>query len=128
MSSKIEMSGFVSAHMKARTVGDLREFVRWLDEYKVSDSKEVDWGEKALYVDLTGERAAMTEWIECGDHIPPDTAYDLLISTHNHDSKPATFDWMTKDKLKKAYKQAPNNYEEALEEALDRYADEARPE
>ena len=127
MSSKIEMSGFVSAQMEARTVGDLRAFVRWLDKYKVSDSKEIDLGSGNVYVELTNV-AAPAEWIECGEHIPPDTAYDLLISTHDHDSKPATFDWMTKDKLKEGYKQAPNNYEEALEEALDRYGDEARPE
>ena len=128
MSSKIEMSGFVSAQMEACTVGDLRAFVRWLDEYKVSDSKEIDWGAGKLYVDLTGERAAMTEWIECGDHIPPDTAYDLLISTHEHHEKPSDFDWPTKDRLKETYKKMPDTYEDALEQALDRYNVEGRPE
>lgn len=127
MSNKVEMSGFVSAQMKARTVKDLRAFVRWLDEYKVSDSKEIDWGSGYVYVELTSV-AVPAEWIECGEHIPPDTAYDLLISTHDHYKKPSDFDWPTRDKLKEAYKQAPNNYEEALEEALDRYGDEARPE
>jgi len=127
MSNKVEMSGFITAQMKARTVKDLRAFVRWLDKYKVSDSKEIDLGSGNVYVELTNV-AAPAEWTECGEHIPPDTAYDLLISTHDHDSKPATFDWMTKDKLKEGYKQAPNNYEEALEQALDRYGDEARPE
>jgi len=127
MSNKVEMSGFVSAQMKARTVKDLRAFVRWLDKYKVSDSKEIDWGSGCVYVELTSV-AVPAEWIECGEHVPPDTAYDLLISTHDHHKKPSDFDWPTRDKLKEAYKQAPNNYEEALEEALDRYGDEARPE
>jgi len=127
MSNEVEMNGFVSAQMKARTVKDLRAFVRWLDKYKVSDSKEIDLGSGNVYVELTSV-AAPAEWIECREHNPPDTAYDLLISTHDHHNKPAAFDWVTKDKLKQAYKQAPNNYEEALEEALDRYGDEARPE
>ena len=127
MPNEVEMSGFVSAQMKARTVKDLRAFVRWLDKYKVSDSKEIDWGSGYVYVELTSV-AVPAEWIECGEHIPPDTAYDLLISTHDHHKKPSDFDWPTRDKLKEAYKQAPNNYEEALEQGYDRYNDEGRPE
>ena len=127
MPNKVEMSGFVSAQMKARTVKDLRAFVRWLDKYKVSDSKEIDWGSGYVYVELTSV-AVPAEWIECGEHVPPDTAYDLLISTHDHHKKPSDFDWPTRDKLKEAYKQAPNNYEEALEQGYDRYNDEGRPE
>ena len=115
MPNEVEMSGFVSAQMKARTVKDLRAFVRWLDKYKVSDNKEIDWGSGYVYVELTNV-AVPAEWIECGEHVPPDTAYDLLISTHDHYKKPSDFDWPTRDKLKEAYKQAPNNYEEALEQ------------
>jgi len=118
MSNKVEMSGFVSAHMKARTVGDLREFVRWLDEYKVSDSKEIDWGSGYVYVELTSV-AVPAEWIECGEHIPPDKGYHLIIDTHSHDEKPADFDWPTKDRLKETYKKMPDTYEDALELALE---------
>jgi len=127
MPNEVEMSGFVSAQMKARTVKDLRAFVRWLDKYKVSDSKEIDWGSGYVYVELTSV-AVPAEWIECGEHIPPDTAYDLLISTHDHHKKPSDFDWPTKDKLKEAYKRMPDTYEDALEQALDRYNVEGRPE
>jgi len=116
MPNEIEMSGFVTAQMKVRNVGDLRSLIRWLDKYKVSDRREVDWGSGNVYVELTGETPTVAEWIECGEHIPPDVGYDLLISTHEHHERPADFDWMTKDKLKEAYKQAPNNYEEALEQ------------
>ena len=119
MSNEIEMSGFVSAQMKARTVKDLRTLVRWLDKYNVSDSKEIDWGSGYVYVELTGESPTVAEWIECGEHIPPDTAYDLLISTHNHHKRPSDFDWPTKDKLKEEYKRMPDTYEDALELSLE---------
>jgi hypothetical protein len=49
------------------------------------------------------------------------------VSTHSHDEPFAELreKW---GKPPKAHNQAPNNYEEAREEALDRYADERRPE
>ena len=128
MSNEVEMSGFVSAHMKARTVGDLRAFVRWLDKYKVSDEKEIDWGSGYVYVELTSV-AVPAEWIECGEHIPPDKGYHLIIDTHGHDEKPADFDWPTKDRLKETYKRMPDTYEDALELSLEgktMYGDERK--
>lgn len=118
MSSEIKMSGFVSAECEARTLGDLRALLKWCDEYNVADDAGLDWGLGRVYVNLTGEDAVLAEWIECGDHIPPVTKYDLIINTHYH---------------------GPETYEEAREEALekpakydwptkDRYGDERRPE
>ena len=118
MSSEIKMSGFVSAQCEARTLGDLRALLKWCDEYNVDDSAGLDWGMGKVYVELTGDDAVPAEWIECGNHIPPNIKYDLIIDTHYH---------------------GPETYEEAREEALerpakydwptkDRYSDEARPE
>lgn len=107
MSSRITMSGFVSAECEARTVADLRALVKWCDEYKVSDDCSLDWGMGKLYVELTGDNPKPAEWIECGEHMYPTVKYDFLVNTHYH---------------------GPETYEEALEEALDRYSDERRPE
>ena len=126
MSSRIVMSGFVSAECEARTLGDLRALVRWCDEYRVSDEANLDWGMGKLFVDLTGKDTAAASWIECGDHLFDDEHWDLLIETHAHPER-------------EKYN-GPETYEEAREEALekkpakfdwpawDRYADERRPE
>ena len=118
MSKQIKMTGFVSAQCEARTVGDLRALVKWCDEYHVDDSTGLDWGMGSVYVELTGDKPMPAEWIECGNHMPPNIKYDFLINTHYH---------------------GPETYEEAREEALDRpakfdwptrdrYGDDARPE
>lgn len=117
MPSEVEMSGFVTARMNARTVEDLRTLVGWLNKYSVPNSTEIDFDRGTIYVELTGENAVPAEWIECGNHVPPVSRYDILIDTHKHD-----------DDLKEAYKQMPDTYEEALERGYDRYADERRPE
>lgn len=105
------MTGFVTAHMNARTVEDLRTLVGWLNKYNVPNSADVEFDRGMVYVELTGRNSVPVEWIECGDHMPPALRFDLIIPTHGHDdtnapSKPARFDWPT----------------------LDRYADERRPE
>lgn len=99
MSNKVSMSGFVSAECEARNIGDLRELLKWCDKYGVSDDAGLDWGYGKVYVDVTGETAVTADWIECGDHIPPTTKYDLIIETHYH---------------------GPETYEEAREEALEK--------
>jgi len=130
MSNEIEMSGFVSAKMEARTVRDLNKLVHWLAKYRVSPSTKIDFGRGAIYVDLTGENSVPAEWAECGEHIPPDKGYHLIIDTHSHDEKPADFDWPTKDRLKETYKRMPDTYEDALELSLEgktMYGDEREP-
>jgi hypothetical protein len=126
--TEIEMTGFVTANMKARTVEDLRTLVGWLNKYDVHNSTEIEFDRGKIYIDLTGEDSVPADWIECGEHIPPDTAYHIVIDTHFHHEQPAKFDWLAKDRLKQAYKQAPDNYEEALEQGYDRYNVEGRPE
>lgn len=109
--AEVEMVGFVTAKMEARTVEDLRTLVGWLNKHTVPNSTEIDFDRGTIYVELTGETSVPAEWIECGDHIPPSRGYDIIIPTHIHDdenapTRPAKFDWPT----------------------IDRYGDERRPE
>jgi hypothetical protein len=128
------MHGFVSAKRKVHTLKDLREFVAWCDKYKVDGDCNVDYGTGGdMYIDLiSGLDVLPASWIECGDHMWDDIHYDVLIETHKHPAddpqQPALYDWPAKDRLKQAYKQAPDTYEEALEQGYDRYAAEGRPE
>jgi len=97
------MTGTVTASMEARTVEDLRTLVGWLNRYSVPNSTEIDWGSGMVYVELT-YGAAPAQWIECGDHMPPVSRFDILIDTHTHDDdgnapkKPAKYDWPTIDR------------------------------
>lgn len=103
---KIEMSGYAYVRADARNVKDLRTLLRFLDDNKVTDTAELDWSSGYLYVSVIEDATA--DFIECGDHIPPDHKFDVILNTHDHekDNTPAMFDWP----------------------AIDRYADEARPE
>ena len=114
---KIEMSGYACVRADARTVKDLRTLLRFLDDNKVTDTAELDWGSGHLYVSVIED--AKAEFIECGDHIPPDLKFDVILNTHSHP--------------------VPETYEEALEmrldqpakfdwPAIDKYGDDARPE
>ena len=99
---KIRITGFAMATADVRTLGDLREFVRWLDKHNVSDHREVEAGE-VMYVSLQDTTEGDTaEFIECGDHIPPDKAFDVVMNTHKHREQPPAdiprFDWVTRDR------------------------------
>lgn len=110
--SEVEMTGFVTAMMEARTVEDLRTLVGWLNKYSIPNSTGIDFDRGKIYVELTGDTSVSAKWIECGDHVPPVSRFDILIDTHTHDDdanapkRPAKFDWP----------------------AWDRYGDESRPE
>lgn len=107
MSDKVKVTAFATVDCEARTLGDLRELVKWCDEHDLPDRLGLDLGSGFVYVEITGDTAVRAEMIECGDHRPPKIMFDVLVPTHSH---------------------GPETYEEALEEALDRYADERRPE
>lgn len=94
------MSGYAYVRADARTVQDLRQLLRFLDDNLVSDEADVDWS--AGYVYITAAEGASAEFIECGDHIPPDYKFDVILNTHDHPNyrEPAMFDWPTKDRLK----------------------------
>ena len=102
--TEVQMTGFVTAHMDVRTAEDVRTLAGWLNRYNVPNSVQVDWDCGRAYVELTGDTSVPAEWIECGEHVPPASAYNVLISTHGHGdpadapSGPARFDWPAKDK------------------------------
>lgn len=98
---KIKISGFAMANADVRTLGDLREFVKWLDRHDVPDCREVDAGEM-VFVTLhdSAEGDPTVEFIECGNHIPPDKKFDIILNTHTHDEVEdiPRFDWVTRDR------------------------------
>ena len=79
---EIKMTGYATVTTEAYTVGELRELVKYLDKYHVSDDARLDWGSGRVYVELT--ESAKVTWIECGDHRRGDEKYDVLIETHEH--------------------------------------------
>ena len=85
MSATMKMTAIVTIECKARTLGDLRELVQWCDKYRVSDKSELDWGSGSMFIDLSGTELLPAEWIECGDHIPPDHNYDVIVVKHEHE-------------------------------------------
>lgn len=108
---KIEMSGYSTVRADVRTVQDLHDLIRFLDDNRVRRDAELDWGKGHVYV-LVVENAE-AEFIECGDHIPPDTHFDVILNTHTHPvpetyeealelrlDQPANYDWPAHDKEK----------------------------
>ena len=83
---EVKMYGYVVGETIVQNVGHLRELIEWCDKYHVADSVTLDWGsgrQGVLYLELSGENAPAS-MIECGDHVPPVAAYDLLMETHKH--------------------------------------------
>jgi len=78
----IEVTGWATVNAPVRNVGDLRMLLSFLDEYSVRDEAEIDWGTGKVHVDLSD---LVGEFIECGDHIPPESMYDVLLLMHSHD-------------------------------------------
>jgi len=103
---EISMSGYSTVRADVRTVQDLHDLLRFLDDNRVRRDVQLDWGEGYVYAFVVENAEA--EFIECGDHIPPNLKFDVILNTHSHEeySKPATYDWP----------------------AIDRYGDEVRPE
>ena len=82
LKNDIEINGWATVSAPVRSVGDLRMLMGFLDEHGVSEEAEIDWGTGKVHVDianLTGE------FIECGEHIPPESKYDVLLVMHGHD-------------------------------------------
>ena len=123
---KIEMSGYSTVRADVRTVQDLRDLLRFLDDNRVRRDVQLDWGEGYVYAFVVENAEA--EFIQCGEHIPPDLHFDVILNTHTHpvnvpetyeealemalDRRPATYDWPTKDKLQRSG--------ERVNEAVDR--------
>ena len=101
MRMKVEIHGYASIKADVRTVGDLRELVKWMDKFGVDGARQVEVDRDVWTVLADTNDGDTAEMIECGDHIPPNSRYDVLINTHSH----SAMDY-------------PANYEEALEDAL----------
>lgn len=81
----IRMIGHAAVEAKVQTVGDLRRLLDWCDAYHIDGGVTVDTGAGAVWIMLTGEHDVEAKMIECGDHLSPDRAYDILIETHKHE-------------------------------------------
>lgn len=101
MMNQPRISGYAHASMTVNDVEDLRTLVKFLDRHHVNGSVEVELDRNRVFVNLVEGEG---EFISCGDHVPPDDAYDVLLNTHKHfKDSPANY---------------PANYEEALEESI----------
>lgn len=94
----IELLGYASVKAKAETVNDLREFVGWLDKFKIDGDLEMDSYSGHLFVTIAdsvdGNEISM---IECADHGADESTWDVLIETHKHKKEPEVkpgWDWV----------------------------------
>lgn len=102
----VKITGFASAEFKVWTVSDLRQIIQWCDKHRVSGECGVDYSEGFLFIDLTGPEPATADMIECGDHIPPNMEFDVIINTHAHEGPEdkekfydiPEYDWVTRDR------------------------------
>ena len=105
---KIEMRGYAHVRADAKTVEDLHQLLRFLDDNLVSRDANVDWGSGYVYVGVVDDASA--EFIQCGNHRPTNMKYDVILDTHycgpesyeeaRDERQVAMFDWPTKDRLK----------------------------
>lgn len=99
MMNQPRISGYAHASMTVNDVEDLRTLVKFLEKHHVSGSVEVELDRNRVFVNLVEGEG---EFISCGDHIPPDDAYDVLLNTHSHDKpereSPPRYDWMAIDR------------------------------
>ena len=85
MTIKIEATATIVADI--HTVGGLRALVAHLNEHNVANDTEIELSNykgQRIYITLTGDNCVEAEWIQCGEHIPPARAYDVIIPTHGH--------------------------------------------
>lgn len=80
--SEFRINGYAHMSMDVYRVEHLRRLVKYLDKYSVPDSAELDWDTEKVFITLAEGEG---EFIECGDHIYPETKYDVLLNTHRHD-------------------------------------------
>lgn len=80
----VEVIGEIVIKGEFETAGDIREYVRMLDEYNVPDDAGMLDGQ--AYLLFRGD----AEPIECGEHIPTENrVYDFVVLTHKHDDENA---------------------------------------
>lgn len=92
----ITLSGYAMVQAGINTVGDLREFVSWLNQHCIDSSLEVEVDKSLCVVLGDSANGNIVEMIACGDHASPDLRHDVLINTHTHPSPPGhtQTDWL----------------------------------
>lgn len=82
----VEMSAWVSLRVKVMSVQDVHDLSDYLKQHRVDYDTPVELGRGDwLYVLVSGDGDNVpAEWIECGDHVPPESRYDVLVTTHIH--------------------------------------------
>jgi hypothetical protein len=76
----IRVRGSIDIHAIFEVVGDIREYVKYLDKMGIPDDTKVLDG----YCDISILGAV--EPIECGEHFPSEgSKYDYLVLSHAHD-------------------------------------------
>jgi len=104
MHDRVKLSGWVVGKAPLATADDVRALAAWLNYYNISSDTEIDVERGTAWIDIVGQDSVECKWIECGDHIPPACAHDVIIPTHAHveggPSMPAKFDWPAKDRSK----------------------------
>lgn len=102
------IDGYAHLSMTVRTVIDLRDLVKVLDKHCVADHVDVEFDRDKVFITLAEGEG---EFIQCGDHVPPDDAYDVLLNTHRHDQpKPESiprYDWMSLDRYQGVWEGLP---------------------
>ncbi len=98
----VEITGFATAKAMVHNAGELREFVKWMDDHKVADWRELDTDGGIIYLDLVDtQRGDVGSMTECGDHVAPAVMFDVLLETHKHEEPKKDipkFDWVTRDR------------------------------
>ena len=124
---KIKATGWVVGSVEILTVGDLREVVRELDEYKIADEIGVEMDRTTMWIELTGPLDHVpASPIMCGNHIGEEV-YDFILDTHTHEEEQPTlfddvpeFDWPSKDRARRNFNTEKEHFTryEALLDAM----------
>lgn len=123
MDDDVKIQAFATAEAQVRRLGDLRRFLQWCDLHKVSDTAELDWGDRG-HVYVTIAESDEGYMIGCADHAVDEMMYDVLIPRHAHATEQGNvevprYDWITKDRIEEERRKFDGSIYESW-----RYADD----
>lgn len=108
MTSEPRINGYAHLSMTVHHVGDLRRLIKELDKHCVGDHIEIEMDRDKMFITLVEGEG---EFIQCGDHVPPDDAYDVVLNTHRHGQEKRKdipqYDWMTVDRYHAVWEGLP---------------------
>lgn len=99
----VSVNGWFTVSAKVRTVEDLHQLSRELMKRGTPGDWVVDYGADRIFIE-SRDSSMRAEWIECGDHLPDEVTYDVLLLTHDHVGEEVIpqFDWVAKDRYLEA--------------------------